>query len=88
MLVVGDDGENANADDALAALRIEYRRAVAAVDDDAAISNAVAGIDQPKLRRRWWLEEEMMPKELMVGVLSIEYHVLLFWSPYHNNERV
>ena len=82
MLVVGDDGENANADDVLAALRIEYRRAVAAVDDDAAISNAVAGIDQPKLRRRWWLEEEIMPMELMVGVLSIEcYHVLLFLSP-------
>jgi hypothetical protein len=33
------------------------------------------------LRRRWWLEEEMMPTELMVGVLSVEYHVLLFWSP-------
>ena len=61
---VGDDGENANAD-VQAALRIECRRAV----DDAAISaNAFAVIDQPRLRR-WWLEDEMMPTEFMVGVV-------------------
>jgi len=83
VVAVGDDGENANADDVLAAslLRIEYRRVVIVDDEDDAAAiisaNALAGIDQPKLRRRWWLEEEMMPTELMVCVLNTIVNVLL-----------